>query len=282
MINTRRAFLSFAATAFTQAAEPQLAVPTYNTLSDAEEVALGRQIAAATERDLPVLQIAALDNYVNSLVAELGRRSRRSNLRYTAKVVNTVDVNAVSLPGGFLYVFRGLLESVQNESELVGVLAHEVGHIVGRHSANQMMLNFKARQLYEVVRKNLELQNTVIPQIIEQLGGAAVVLANLRYGREQEFEADMLGFYNMIRAGWDGDGMTSFFRRTDLSKRGEANWLDDALATHPSSAERVQRIRAEAAQLRMPADLRTNSLSFQTMKLGLRLLPAPVRPRAKR
>lgn len=283
MINTRRTFLSFAAAAVVaKAAEPQPTIPAYNTLSDAEEVALGRQLAAATEKDLPVLQIGALDSYVNSLVAELGRRSRRPNLRYAAKVINTVDINAVSLPGGYMYVFRGLLESVRNESELVGVLAHEVGHIAGRHSANTIMLNFKARQVYEIVRKNLALDNKVMSQVVEMLGGAAVVLASLRYGREQEFEADLLGFYNMIRAGWDADGLTSFFRRTDLSKRGEANWLDDALATHPSSQERIQRIQAEAARLRMPTDLRTNSYSFQTMKLGLRLLPAPVRLRAKR
>ncbi len=282
MNTTRRTFLSFAAAAVAQAAEPQVTVPGYNTLSDAEEIALGRQLATATEKEMPILQIGALDSYMDWLVAELGRRSRRPNLRYRVKVVNTVDVNAVSLPGGYMYVFRGLLETVQSENELVGVLGHEIGHVVGRHSVNQLLLNFKARQLYEIVRKNLELQNSVVQQVIERLGGAAVVLANLRYGREQEFEADLFGFYNVIRAGWDSDGMATYFRRTDLSKRGEENWLDEVLATHPSSQERAQRLRAEAAQLRMPTGLRTNSVSFQAMKLGLRLLPAPVRPRTKR
>lgn len=277
---SRRAFFGLAAAAAVRAAEPRVSVPSYNTLTDAEEIALGRKFAGQLEKEMPILQIGALDNYVNGIVTELGRKSRRPNLRYVAKVVNTTDVNAVSLAGGHIFVFRGLLESVRNESELVGVLAHEVGHVVGRHSANQLMLNFRARQVYEIVKKNIELQNKVIEQIIEKFGGAAVMLAMLRYDREQEFEADLFGFYNMIRAGWDSEGMISFFRRSNLAAK-ESNWLEDALSTHPNPAVRARRLQAEAATLRMPADLSQDSVSFRAMKVGLRLLPAPVRPKAR-
>lgn len=278
---SRRAFFGLAAAAAVHAAEPKVSVPSYNTLTDAEEIALGRKFAGQLEKEMPILQIGALDNYVNGIVTELGRKSRRPNLRYVAKVVNTTDVNAVSMAGGHIFVFRGLLEWARNEAELVGVLAHEVGHVVGRHSANQMMLNFRARQVYEIVKQNIELQNKVIEQIIEKFGGAAVMLAMLRYDREQEFEADMFGFYNMIRAGWDSEGMISFFRRSNLAAK-ESNWLEDALSTHPNPADRARRLQAEAATLRMPADLSQNSVSFSAMKVGLRLLPAPVRPKARR
>jgi predicted Zn-dependent protease len=277
---SRRAFFGLAAAAAVHGAEPKVSVPSYNTLTDAEEIALGRKFAAQLEKEMPILQIGALDNYVNGIVTELGRKSRRPNLRYVAKVVNTTDVNAVSMAGGHIFVFRGLLEAARNEAELVGVLAHEVGHVVGRHSANQMMLNFRARQVYEIVRKNIELQNKVIEQIIEKFGGAAVMLAMLRYDREQEFEADLFGFYNMIRAGWDSEGMISFFRRSNLAAK-ESNWLEDALSTHPNPAERARRVQAEAATLRMPAGLSQDSVSFRAMKVGLRLLPAPVRPKTR-
>lgn len=278
---SRRAFFGLAAAAAVHAAEPRVSVPSYNTLTDAEEIALGRKFAGQLEKDMPILQIGALDNYVNGIVTELGRKSRRPNLRYVAKVVNTTDVNAVSLAGGHIFVFRGLLETARNESELVGVLAHEVGHVVGRHSANQLMLNFRARQVYEIVKKNIELQNKVIEQIIEKFGGAAVMLAMLKYDREQEFEADLFGFYNMIRAGWDSSGMISFFRRSNLVSA-ESNWLEDALSTHPNPGERARRLQAEAATLRMPSDLNEDSVSFRAMKVGLRLLPAPVKPKARR
>jgi predicted Zn-dependent protease len=278
---SRRSFLGAALAMAARAAEPRVSVPAYNTLTDAEEVALGRKTAAALERELPILDVAPLEGYINGLVGELGRQSRRSNIRYTARIANTTDVNAVSLPGGYIFVFRGLLEMVRSESELMSVLAHEVGHIAGRHSVNQMMLDFRARQVYEIVRENLELRNTVIEQVIEKLGGPVVLLARLRYGREQEFEADMLGLYNQIRVGSDPAGAVSFFRRISLSHPGKGDWVADALSTHPDPAERAQRLQAEINGLRMPAGLRANTMSFEAMKLGLQLLPAPVRPRPR-
>ena len=276
---TRRHLLTLPATLY--AAEPKVVIPAYNTLTDAEEIALGRKFSATLEKDLPILSVSALENYVNGIVTELGRTSRRPNIRYVAKVANTVDVNAVSLPGGFIYVYRGLLEMVKSENELAAVLSHEVGHIVGRHSANALMLDFRARQVYEIVKRNLELRNTVIEEIIERLGGPLVVLARLRYGREQEFESDMLGHYNMVRSKWDPAGMVSFFKRLSLTRKDPGDWVDSALSTHPDPAERAQRIQSEIAASRLPSGLTTNTMSFGAMKLGLKLLPAPVRPKNK-
>ncbi len=274
---TRRCFFGAAVAAAATAAEPQVSVPAYNTLTDAEEVALGRKFAASLEREVPILQVAPLQNYVQSLASALGRTSRRRNLEYRVKIVNTPDVNAVSLPGGYIFVYRGLLEAVRTESELVGVLGHEVGHVVGRHSANKLMLDFRARQVYEIVRRNLELQNTVIEQVLEKLGGPAVVLAHLQYGREMEYEADMLGVYNQIRAGWDPEGAVTFFRRLGLGREGGGDWTGDLLSTHPNPNERARRIQQEIAGLRLPEGLRRSSFAFEAMKMGLPLLPPPVR-----
>jgi predicted Zn-dependent protease len=261
------------------AEEPHVVVPSFNTLTDAEEIALGRKFSAELERELPILDVGPLSSYVNSIVEDLGKQSQRPRLRFAAKVANTADVNAVSLPGGFIYVFRGLLETAQSEAELASVLAHEIGHVAAHHSANKLMLDFRARQVYELVRKNLELENSVIAQVIERLGGPLVVLAQLKYGRELEFEADLLGCYEMARAGWDPRGMVGMFQRLQSKRRGGGDWIDDILSTHPNSGERIERIRGEISSMRLRPDLRSNSLSFQAMKVGLNLLPDPVMPK---
>jgi len=277
---SRRLFLGLAGVTAVQAAEPKVSTPQYNTLTDEEEIALGRKFAASLEARLPVLEVAPLQQYVNSLVASLGRQSRRPNIPYYARVVNTADVNAVSLPGGRIYVFRGLLEAARNESELMSVLSHEVGHIVARHSANQLMLDFRARQVYELVRKNLELQNTVFEQILERIGGPLVVLARLKYGREQEFEADMLGLYNQVRSMSDPAGAVTFMRRLHLLSGGGGDWMESALSTHPNPAERARRLQAEIEIMDIERSVvRLDTVSFKAMKMGLNLLPAPVRPR---
>lgn len=276
---TRRTLLTLPATLY--AAEPKVVVPTYNTLSDAEQrprcnFAASLEVISPSS-PFPRPPIATSTAFSTAL----GRKSRRPNIPYIAKVANTVDVNAVSLPGGFIYVYRGLLEMVKTESELASVLSHEVGHIVGRHSANNLMLDFRARQVYEIVKRNLELRNTVIEEIIERLGGPLVILARLRYGRELEFESDLLGHYNMVRANWDPAGMVSFFKRLSLTRKDPGDWVDSALATHPDPTERAQRIQAEIAVSRLPSGLTTNTMSFGAMKLGLKLLPSPVRPAKK-
>lgn len=279
---SRRLFLGLSAAAVLPAVEPKVTVPAYNTLTDAEEISLGRKFAGSLEQKLPILDVPILNRYVNTLLTTLGRASRRPNLAYPAKVVNTTDVNAVSLPGGYIFVFRGLLEAVRTEGELVSVLAHEIGHVAARHSANQMMLDFRARQVYELVKQNLELRNTVIEQVLEKFGGPVLVLARLRYSRENEFDADMLGLYNLIRAGWDPSGMVSFFHRLNAARPSSHDWLQDALSTHPQPTERARRIQAEVASLRMPDGLQSDSVSFEAMKLGLKLLPPPVRPEAEK
>ena len=282
--STRREWFSALAmatigTTVARGAEPHIVVPSYNTLSDAEEIQLGRKFAGELEKKLPLLSVGPLSTYVNSLVQTLGQNSQRPRLRYVAKVANTTDVNAVSLPGGYIFVFRGLLEAAQTESELVSVLAHEIGHVVGHHGANQLMLDFRARQVYELVKQNLELENSVIAQVIERLGGPMVVLAQLQYGRDLEFEADLLGCYEMARAGWNPRGMLAMFQHLRKGERGNANWLEDILSSHPNTAERMDRIRNEMASMRLRSDLTDNSLGFRAMKLGLNLLPDPVKPR---
>ncbi len=286
---SRRELLRFAAAlplsggpAMLRASEPRVMVPAYNKLSDEEEIEFGRKIAAQMDQSprLPLLGFGPIDGYVNNMVQRLGRASQRPGMDYVAKVVNTPSVNAKSILGGHTYVYRGLLRFVQSESELAAVLAHEVGHVAGHHSANNIMIEVRAKQLYEVVKKNVRLENNVIAQVIQKLGGPLAVLALMHYQRDEEFQADMLGFYEMVRCNWDPHGMVRLFE--DFHKlEGKPTLMKAVLSDHPPSAERAGRIRKEIATARLPARMVDDSLAFKGMKAALALLPAPseARPR---
>lgn len=276
---SRRALLRLAAAlpmaggaGLLKASEPKVTVPSFNTLTDEEEIAFGRKAAAEFDRKLPLLGIGALDDYVNTMVAKLGRASQRPQMDYRAKVVNTAEVNAFSILGGHMYVYRGLLHFIQSEAELAAVLGHEIGHVVGHHSANKIMLNVRARQLYELVKRNVLLQNDVIRQVIEKLGGPLAIIAMMKYEREAEFQADMLGFYELLRCSWNPDGFTEFFDRIGKMTR-DQDLLRKLLSDHPPPAERASRIRTEMAQVNLPARMTETSLAFKAMKLGLSALP---------
>ena len=108
------------------------------SVSEEEEIAVGRQAAAAIEADLALLDDDAVADYIDGLGQAIAGRSGRPALTYTFNVVDSPEINAFALPGGFIYVNRGLIEAAENETELAGVLAHEVGHVVGRHGAEQL------------------------------------------------------------------------------------------------------------------------------------------------
>ena len=176
------------------AVEPHVSIPAYKTLTDQEEIELGRSYGKFYEGDHEVIHHALIDRYLNRLVSELAKVSQRPNLSYDVKLINTHDVNADSLCGGFLYVYRGLIEPIETEGELAATLGHEIGHIVGRHYVNQRLLQFQTKSVLGAIRENLGKNNKMIEQIISELGGTASVLALLHFSRQDELEADMLGF----------------------------------------------------------------------------------------
>ena len=122
-----------------RADEPKIETPSYNTMTDTQEIAIGREAAAEIEKErkLTFVEVPRVQAYVSRVVAQLAGQSRRPQLAYSVKVVDTAQINAFALPGGFLYVNRGLIEWARSESEVAAVLGHEVGHVVGRHCCQQ-------------------------------------------------------------------------------------------------------------------------------------------------
>jgi predicted Zn-dependent protease len=267
---------AFVSPALLHAVEPHVRDQPYNTSTEEEEIALGRKFSDEYEKKVEILQNSEIDSYLNGIIHKLGNASQRPHWPYQVKVVNSNVVNACAIPGGFLYIQRGLLEYVEDENEMVGAMAHEVGHVVARHTTNQLVLTFLAKNLYDKVKANVLRNNQVISRIIEALGGPVVLLAELKYSREHESEADMLGFYEMLRAGWHPDGLLRFFSR--LAKNERHNAIDVMLSDHPSSADRADAIRREEASVKITAPQFVQSDQFRAMKETLRRMPAAPKP----
>ncbi|HTR66074.1 MAG TPA: M48 family metalloprotease [Terriglobales bacterium] len=268
---------AFLSPALLHAVEPHVKDEPYNTLTPEEEIALGRRFSEEYEKKVQILHNPAIDAYLNHIIRKLGDASQRPRWPYQVKVVNSAVVNASAIPGGFLYIQRGLLEYVEDENEMVGAMAHEVGHVVARHTTNQLVLTFMARNLYDKVKQNVLRNNQVISRIIEALGGPVVMLAQLRYSRENESEADMLGFYEMLRAGWNPVGLLRFFSRLEQSERNRTS-IDVMLSDHPASADRAEAIRKEMTTVKITAPEVVQSAQFREMKGTLRLMPPAPKP----
>ena len=268
---------AFASPALLYAVEPHVQNQRYNTLTEEEEIALGRKFSEEYEKKVEILHNPAIDTYLNHIIHKLGDASQRPHWPYQVKVVNSAVVNASAIPGGFLYLQRGLLEYVEDENEMVGAMAHEVGHVVARHTTNQLVLTFLARNLYQKVKENVLLNNGVISHVIELLGGPIVLLAQLKYSRDNESEADMLGFYEMLRAGWHPNGLLKFFTRLEQNERGRTPF-DVMLSDHPSSSSRAAAIKHELTTVKITAPLVEQTVQFRTLKETLKLMPPAPKP----
>jgi predicted Zn-dependent protease len=208
----------------------------------------------------------------------VAQASRRPQLQYTFKIVNTDSVNAFSLPGGYIYVNRGLLDFVLTESELAGVLAHEVGHVVAYHSMNDVARRTLVdRGMYELQKAGL-MNDKQMVDMLQHYGGPILLFADRKFSREEESDADLFGMYNVIRAGYDPQGLVSALGR--LSKfTGNPTLVEGLLMNHPLPGERVTALRAELLQNPPPKGLEKDSLAFRAAKLQLKALPPPPPPK---
>jgi predicted Zn-dependent protease len=263
-----------------RAEEPKVVKPLYNTFSDEEEMAMGRNAAQETEKQYQVLPDTILDVYLQHLGQKVAGASSRPQLKYHFKVVDTAAVNAFSLPGGYVYVHRGLLEFVETESELVGVVAHEVAHIVAYHSMNDVARRWLVDRLVYEGKKAGLVDDQQIQDVLERYGGPVLLFVDRKFSREEENEADLLGLYNAPRAGWDPQGLITFLSR--LSQFASDPGLTELLLRrHPLPGDRVDALRAELKQYPPRPGLSKTSVTFRGMKARLKLLPPPPEPETR-
>ena len=195
-----------------------------------------------------------LTAYITSIGNLLAKTSELPNQKFTFTVLDTPIVNAFALPGGYVYITRGLLALADNEAEVAGVLAHEIGHVTARHSAERYGNTVAAGVAATIV-------GVLVGGPAAQAAGGAAGLALQSYSRDQEFEADMLGVRYLSRAGYDPNGMSSFLAklqahsRLEAELRGKPGEADkfDIMQTHPRTADRIQKA-AQAAGEKPVAD----------------------------
>jgi predicted Zn-dependent protease len=222
-----------------------------NRFSPAQDIELGRRAAAEIRRELPIVRDRRMETYVGRigqrLVAAIPARLRQPQFRYTFQVVDRGDINAFALPGGPIFVNRGMLDAARNDGEVAGVLAHEISHVVLRHATAQATKG----QPWQL--------GAFAGQVLGSLigGRTGAIVANgsqigigtylLKFSREYEREADLLGAQIMSRAGYDPRHMANMFRTiAQRSGNGGPEWLSD----HPSPGNRYAAINREAALLR--------------------------------
>ena len=239
-------------------------------MSESEEVRIGAQ-----EHSKVLLEFGgaydnpALADYVRRIGDSLARVSETPNIRYTFTVINDDKVNAFALPGGYVYITRGLLALADTEAEMAGVLAHEIGHIVARHTAqrySQAMAANIGLTILGVVGQAAGVGGAVGD--LAQFGAAAALQS---YSREQELESDMLAVRYLARAGYSPEAMNSFFRKmsafdrlqTTIANQPGAEERYNIMSTHPRTSERIEQAiaLARANTLVNPRHERTAYLS---------------------
>ena len=227
-------------------APPAQAINLFSVRQDAE---IGRQAAADAERQLPMVRDGLVERYVNAIVDRLAEVAPGPRFDYRARVVNAADINAFSLPGGFIYVNRGLIEAVRSEGELAGVLAHEMAHVAQRHGTSQVTKAYGAQLgvgLLAGVLGGRDHRLGMGEQIAGSLGLNALFM---KFSRNAENEADRVGAQMMARAGYDPLAMASFFDLLAAEQRRNPGSVEQFFSDHPSPRDRAANIRAQSARL---------------------------------
>jgi predicted Zn-dependent protease len=223
------------------AANPVTGNPEVPLVSESREIAMGRdadQYLSATGR---IYRDMELERYVDDLGKLLAAKSDRPGLPWTFRVLDDPGVNAFALPGGFVYITRGMLALLNSEAQLAAVLGHEIGHVAARHNTSKLTAG-------QVASAGLAAASLATANPMGLTGVAELQLLGLGHSREQEQQADALGLRYMSDAGYDPTEVLGVLRTLDRAFGGSA--LPEWLATHPSTEHRLENARDEVASLR--------------------------------
>jgi len=229
------------------------------SLSEQDEIRIGRQAAAQVEQKAQILRDPEVQNYISKLGMELAHASARPNLPWRFRVIQDKHINAFALPGGFIYIHSKVLEIAGSEAQLASVIAHEIGHIEGRHHKAQI----EKAQRYQ-------LGLGVLGAVVGHGGGgnAAMIAGRLlaqgqltKYSRQAEADADRRGVRILYRTGFDPMAMSRFLQHLVKLEHGHRDLLAGFFADHPAARDRVASTRAQAQALPVK-NWRGNSSAF--------------------
>lgn len=242
---------------------------TAGSISPEQEAQLGAQYSAEINQQLPIVQNSAVHSYINQLGRSIASRVD-SRLNYTFYVVNADEVNAFAVPGGYIYVNRGLIERAETMSELAGVLGHEIGHVVERHGLEQMARMQNTQLGVNLAYILLGRQPGALEQVAVS-GGANVFFAS--HSRGDENQADEVAVQYMIQSGIDPNGMVTMFQRLINEQQRSPSTVEQWFSTHPMTQDRITHVQALISQAGNPRGLTRDNQAYQTFRSRLRQLP---------
>jgi predicted Zn-dependent protease len=228
------------------------------------EAAIGRQLAAEVDRSSSIINDPVISEYVNRIAQNLVLHSD-SKVPFTIKVIDSDDVNAFALPGGYLYVNRGLLEAADNEAEVAGVIAHEIAHVAARHGVEQASKG----ELLNYASIPLIFMGGWGGYIVQQVAGLAVPLTFLKFSRGAEKEADRLGAQYMWASGYDPNALITFFEKLQAKDKKKPGTLAKVFSSHPMTGDRITEVRELIARFPDRGEYQVSSSEFAQVKSRL-------------
>jgi len=234
-----------------------------NLISSSEEVAMGQEFAAEIGTEFEIYDDAQLTAYVQSVGDRITRICDRRDIDYHFAVIKNDEMNAFALPGGYIYVYTGLMKTVDDEAQLAAVLAHEVGHVTARHATERLTAMYGAQAAVSLL-------------LGDDPAAYQVLLANifsttgfLAYSRANEYEADRLGTSYTSMAGYDPEGMAELLGKFVDTEARDPSKLEQWLSTHPPARDRIGKVEVLAASLPLAGTGERNAARYADIKARL-------------
>jgi len=231
------------------------------------EMALGRQLSQEVEGSAKLVTDPVVNEYVNRIGQNLVRNSD-ARVPFTIKVLDNEEVNAFALPGGFFYVDSGLILAADNEAELAGVMAHEIAHVAARHATK----NMTRAQIWNLASVPLIFVGGPVAYAVAEAAGLLVPLGFLKFSRDAEREADLLGLEYDYASGYDPQAFVEFFEKLNVEKK-KPNMVAKAFATHPMNVDRIEAAQDEIRKyLPDRAEYVLDTSEFEAVKARMEML----------
>jgi predicted Zn-dependent protease len=229
-----------------------------------KETSLGRQLAAEVDKQSKFVTDPVITEYVNRVGQNIVLHSD-AKVPFTIKVIDSDEINAFALPGGHLYINRGVVEAADNEAELAGVVAHEIAHVTARHGAEQAtkanLVNYGSIPLIFL--------GGLGGYVVQQVAGLAIPLGFLKFSRGAEKEADRLGAQYLWAAGYDPQAMLSFFEKLQAKEKKKPGAIAKIFMTHPATGDRVTEVRSLITRFPDKPEYEISSSEFKDVKARL-------------
>ena len=210
-------------------------------IGEKEEIRIGREAAASLEKQYGLVKNVQLNTRLINIGKKVAQKSGRPHLPYTFKILKIKDVNALALPGGYIYVTEGLLKEVQKDAQLACVLGHEIGHVNARHGIKRVESQLGYSLIYSILLGKSD-------KDIKNLATLTFNLTSLGYSRQDEFQADELGIKYAYKAGYDPYGMAQFLKILKEQYKRTPSQIEVFFSTHPHVDDRIERAKETAGK----------------------------------